>query len=452
MSSSILTRGGAVQAPKQGVVHIYIDNSNLWIEGQKTYARKNHQSVSFDPTWRFDIGRLKDVLTRKSGPYLEGLNPEINIHLYGSTPPPVDTVWQAIKLHNVKVRTFERSSWTGREKLVDSELSLDSFEQALEDAYNKVRSEFMIVSGDKDMLSSVSRIDQRGFPVHVWSWKLSMTGAYSSDERLRNVKVHYLDDHLEEIGFCETSFRIDRNTIDPCSIVVLDPLPKADDIEQYVGSLTVPVYRYEYAQKRVCAASKDLVIIPALAQLMDPDDKTLLFKAAASALSKSGLEVITYFEYVQRFLKNTDPSQFVLELSNRFEEYPRPEDINPQDSQRHEAPGKLNAAGDDGYIEVKHWSEKRKKYLDQKEYKAAKRCMWGFYCEKGKYCKLGHTDAERDHFKTYGPKKVRKTKLCRINNCIKGEKCPFAHGEADLLCPTCNKTGVGHRIGGCLKK
>ena len=102
--------------PRQGTVHIYIDNSNLWIQGQKTYAEKKGLTVEWDPTWRFDVGRLKDILTRNSPLQDREMSFNVKVHLYGSTPPPVDTVWQAIKSHDVDVNTFARSTWTGREE------------------------------------------------------------------------------------------------------------------------------------------------------------------------------------------------------------------------------------------------------------------------------------------------------------------------------------------------
>lgn len=49
-----------------GHIYIYIDNSNLCIQGQKTYAEKKGLDVSWDPTWRFDVGRLRDILLGNS--------------------------------------------------------------------------------------------------------------------------------------------------------------------------------------------------------------------------------------------------------------------------------------------------------------------------------------------------------------------------------------------------
>jgi hypothetical protein len=47
---------------KEGNIYMYIDNSNLWIQGRKTFAEKNNMAVPDDPRWRFDAGALRDIL------------------------------------------------------------------------------------------------------------------------------------------------------------------------------------------------------------------------------------------------------------------------------------------------------------------------------------------------------------------------------------------------------
>jgi hypothetical protein len=46
----------------EGDVYMYIDNSNLWVQGRKTYAEKHKMAASDDPRWRFDAGILKNIL------------------------------------------------------------------------------------------------------------------------------------------------------------------------------------------------------------------------------------------------------------------------------------------------------------------------------------------------------------------------------------------------------
>ncbi|GJN78768.1 hypothetical protein PLIIFM63780_002277 [Purpureocillium lilacinum] len=116
-----------------------------------------------------------------------------------------------------------------------------------------------------DIYSSVALIvDNFRFKVHVWAWKNGISSVYTKTQS-ELIQGHYLDDHLETIGFRETSFRVDRNVINPHSIVVLDPLSRADKIQDYFAStsLTIPVYRYITTKTRAGDSSQDLIIIPA---------------------------------------------------------------------------------------------------------------------------------------------------------------------------------------------
>lgn len=288
---------------KRCTVHIFIDNSNIWIEGRKTYARKHSLETDTDPTWRFDVGRLKNVLAAKSHLVRDGLDPELIYNLYGSTPPPVDTVWTAISSNNVNVRTFERGS-NNREKRVDHEIIADSLWQAFKDQQNKQRTEFMFVSGDEDMITSVERLELLGFTTHVWGWSSGMTSAYSRDETLEHVQVHLLDEFIEEIGFRETMFCIERGMIDPASIAILDPMPHADDVEAFIKALRqkMGAWTYTYPRKREGASDVDSVVIPAWSPGTSHHDKVSKLQWAQQTLEKFGVEVITHSLYEQRYL------------------------------------------------------------------------------------------------------------------------------------------------------
>lgn len=54
------------------------------------------------------------------------------------------------------------------------------------------------------------------------------------------MEVHY----ISVIGFHEMAFRLDRNHLDPHSIVVVDAFPKADDIKKFLLNLETSTYRY----------------------------------------------------------------------------------------------------------------------------------------------------------------------------------------------------------------
>ena len=433
-----------------GNIRVYIDNSNLWIQGQKTYAARNHSREQWDPTWRFDVGRLKDVLLEESGLLPDQKRYTFEVRLYGSTPPPVDTVWRAIESHNVKVSTFARSSWTGREKEVDAEMIADAVDEGSDDYHGGVDSVFMIVSGDRDLARAVQKSSQKYmFPVHVWSWKNALATVYRQSQ-LPGVHAHYLDNYLDDIGFRETTFRLDRNVFDPQSIVVIDALPEAERINEYLFNLPVPIY--SYLKRHDGDVRPDLIIIPAFAHIMTYEAKERLFVEVKGRLQALGVEVLTYFEYNRS--DGSDP-EIIVETSNRFQELPegsvvsREEEREPGDNRPQ--PGGSSST-DDGFVEVNMGARRQKARLQTIENKSRSRCDWRLYCHNGLGCKFGHTDDERSHFRLMGSKRPKKIKLCEKPQCTLGARCNFAHGEAELFCPTCDRSRAGHYMWDCPNK
>lgn len=429
--------------PGSGYVRIYIDNSNLWIQGQKTYAERQGLREPWDPTWRFDVGRVKAILLENSALHPQHKELTVKVKLYGSTPPPVDTVWKAIESHNVEVSTFARSSWTGREKEVDAEMIADSVDEASEDYHSTADSVFMIVSGDRDLDRAVQKISQKyGFQVHVWSWKNALAGIYSQ-RQVDLVEVHQLDDYINDIGFHETAFRLDRNTLDPHSIVIVDALSKADEIKEFRIKLRISTYTYVHTSEGT--ASQDLIIIPAFAHHMTYEEKARLFQEASKGLKALGLRVLPYQEYKQ--LCGAEP-EIILETSNRFQELPGDKFAGHADGDDAEDKDEPVIA-EDGFTEVNRKARRQKERMRINEHKSRHRCDWRLYCQRELDCKYGHTKDEENYFKTASHKRARKIKLCNNSECIRGAACHYAHGEADLFCPTCGRTGAGHQMWDC---
>ena len=70
-----------------------------------------------DPRLRLDIGKLTDVVANNRK-VAWGI-------LYGSEPPPIDSVWQKIRERGWKVIITQRSTFTGKEKQVDHQMVAD---------------------------------------------------------------------------------------------------------------------------------------------------------------------------------------------------------------------------------------------------------------------------------------------------------------------------------------
>ncbi|KAL8284898.1 hypothetical protein RB597_002123 [Gaeumannomyces tritici] len=446
---------------RTGNVFIYIDNSNLWIQGQRTYAEKYKQNADRDPRWRFDAGILKDVLLGESGLSADEQTFQPKMRLYGSTPPIVDSVWKAFEQHDIKVRTFARSSWTRREKEVDTELIADSVEEASEAYYTGIPAVFIIVSGDRDVRSAVVKIVGRGFPVHIWAWKNGIAKAFTREDPDINpdlFKAHLLDPHLEDMGLTRTTFRVDRSVINPHSIVVLDPMSKVDEVENFLNQLRTPAYRYEIPDQRGGGGSNDLAIIPAQASIMKADELRSLYMECKDKLERKGLRVLSYQEYSQKYLLGGGGTESTLAVSNQFKELGGDDEERNEDSggdghhqgadqdatatSSQQTPFDGDGDGDDGFEEVNGRLRQQQSRLRKGDESLQIRCNWREFCERGLDCKFGHTKPERESFSVYGIKKAKKYKLCTRDGCLAGARCGYAHGPAELFCPTCGKTGT----------
>ncbi|KAK4445192.1 hypothetical protein QBC34DRAFT_413689 [Podospora aff. communis PSN243] len=442
----------------EGNIYIYIDNSNLWIQGRKTHAALNLHTDD-DPTWRFDAGKVKSILLKKCSIQTEQKQKNVHTYLYGSTPPPVDTVWQAFGYQNVKVKTFERNHHSGREKKVDTQLVTDAVNDAADAAIDRVNGEFVIVSGDSDIRTAVLTIaDKRKFPVHVWSWSNCLASEYLREPHER-VFVHQLDDYLNEISFRSEAWRGSIATIPKHSIVVRDPDTKANEIDEFLESGGYPFRRYTIKSEnthRTSAepSSDDLVIMHAMASAgaaMPYDAQERFYQECSAGLKKLGVKVMTFLEYEQTYLSRTSASPWKLGISNRFSELPKDEFADSSTSplaaneDRRVHARTPEQKDPDEFIPVEGTAARRKLLHKTHEIRKQRRCNWRLYCNKAKDCTWGHTDDERLHFRSRGPKKARKINLCnKGDRCMRGATCDFAHGEAEFFCPTCDKTGVHH--------
>lgn len=105
--------------------YIFVDNSNLFIAGQTVHGQKLVDTDK-DPRFRVDMGNLFTMLVKDrttSGAFL-----------YGSIPPPNDSIWKAARENNFEVKVFERSEG-GHEKEVDVAMGCDITEQNKEERH-----------------------------------------------------------------------------------------------------------------------------------------------------------------------------------------------------------------------------------------------------------------------------------------------------------------------------
>ena len=149
---------------------LYVDNSNVWIEAMHVAAVKNGLAPDLqtaldknvcDHSYKVDFGRLFQ--------FAGGKKVEVGrAVLFGSRPPPNDSLWAAASAQGFEVVVYDRNV-KGREKKIDTsivtEMVTDSFR--LMDAKCD---EITLVAGDGDYVPAIESLRQRGFTFHVVFW------------------------------------------------------------------------------------------------------------------------------------------------------------------------------------------------------------------------------------------------------------------------------------------
>ena len=179
---------------------ILVDNSNLFIEGQKLSARrkgvvKSHpeEKEPCDPSWRMNFGNL--LL------YLANGRKIIDAILVGSRPPRNDSVWEAAKKNGFQVIVFDR--YGREEKVVDTEIVARGTEIICSIAEPMV---LVIASGDRDFIPLVSVAHRRNWEVEMSAFSSAFTpygDMATSVDRVRPLDSDYL-----RIGQCEFEWPI----------------------------------------------------------------------------------------------------------------------------------------------------------------------------------------------------------------------------------------------------
>lgn len=149
---------------------LYVDNSNVWIEGMHVAAYQAGMAPDVwtavkrnicDHNWKIDFGKL---FSFAGGDKLEVRKAA----LFGSRPPQNDSLWTAAERNGFEVITYDRNV-ANSEKKIDT----DIVATMIEDSYEILQSgdEITLVSGDADYVPAIEKLKKRGIPVHVVFWK-----------------------------------------------------------------------------------------------------------------------------------------------------------------------------------------------------------------------------------------------------------------------------------------
>ncbi|HWB70327.1 MAG TPA: NYN domain-containing protein [Solirubrobacterales bacterium] len=180
------------------VLFVYVDNSNVWIEGRRASAvakglarsawEAQDQNI-LDPDWRYDFGRLYELACP------EGSRVGRSI-LFGSKPPPNDSLWDLARRKGFEVEVFERSA-SGREKEVDTGIVT----MMLDDSHQHMQTDrgdmAVLLAGDRDYVPAFRSLKERGIGTRVVFWE----HATARDLRVEADDFVPLDPHLEALAF-----------------------------------------------------------------------------------------------------------------------------------------------------------------------------------------------------------------------------------------------------------
>ena len=172
---------------------ILVDNSNVFIEGQK-YSAKTKGMVRApadmhdpqDPSWRIDFGSL----IRKVS---EGI-PILKAILVGSTPPQSDSIWQAARDGGFEVITHERSP-SGKEKAVDTEIVAKGTEIICTTAEPAI---LKLLSGDRDFIPLIRIASGRAWETEMWAFSSAFSAYGEMAQSVTRIKP--LDTVFSDIG------------------------------------------------------------------------------------------------------------------------------------------------------------------------------------------------------------------------------------------------------------
>lgn len=150
--------------------YTYIDNSNLFIEGQRVSAVKRGFASNIydamnngivDKSWNIDYGKLHAFLCGQQNTQIGG------VRLWGS-PPPSDTFWEMVKQSGFDVKVYDKNM-ANKEKKVDVGIA----HRITKDAYtiiDKANDKITLVTGDRDFEPVISDLVSEGYSVTVMFW------------------------------------------------------------------------------------------------------------------------------------------------------------------------------------------------------------------------------------------------------------------------------------------
>jgi hypothetical protein len=472
---------------------IFVDDSNVWIEAQKFAASGNShmpklQDSDRDPRLRIDIGKLVERLlcNRTQGPSF----------LYGSRPPPNDSVWKAFEKKNFETNIYDRA-YGGKEKEVDNSMSVDMAAKAtelrieaefmakhlgdLEATEMKDKTTFVVITGDRDMMPAVRRVLEYKIRVELWGWKSGISQAYldlAANDGL--LSVRQLDSIFKDI--CFTAYRstrkvksvaggktmVLRNVDESGEEAICDLLLETRQLfwkTRWDGEadLCIEFPKCGQIEKLILQARQ---LLPDVTILSWPEYRARFFdKDPTVDVKTANMYGLLDPDFVaedehddakikQRLLPNLTLNNTIENASGRVRgnisgnANSNGSGYNSGNASAN-ASGNINSGndtGDDseggGWTTVVNTTDTGKRH--RRAVNQWQDCPYGMRCKKQDDCGYRHTPRERRLFQQNPNRNLgmRNTQMCRYaSKCWSGRDCLYAHTEAEARCLDCKQTG-----------
>jgi uncharacterized LabA/DUF88 family protein len=175
--------------------YIYVDNSNLYIEGRRVSAvAQGLASDIFDAMnngvldhgYTISFGKLHEFLAGSDQTKIK------RAALFGSRPPPNDSIWTFAKRAGFELHLEDRNA-RNKEKKIDTGIST----LLTKDAYkhgNPTEDLFVLVAGDSDYVPTINALKEDGYRVEVVFWNHA-----AKELKEAASKFISLDDHLDHL-------------------------------------------------------------------------------------------------------------------------------------------------------------------------------------------------------------------------------------------------------------
>jgi hypothetical protein len=174
--------GVARKSPKGTTsVYLFIDDSNIFIQGQRTAASRDPGDATARRRFRIDFGRLLEWIA-------EGRTVS-DVYLVGSRPPEVDSFWKVLPQKGIRSHIFDRQG--GREKGVDHDLVAEMVEASMRE--KKEAAVIALVAGDGDYRSTLDRLNKKGWELEVYFWSAGCSPLIRNTPWYINLDPHFKD-------------------------------------------------------------------------------------------------------------------------------------------------------------------------------------------------------------------------------------------------------------------